>query len=157
MIVRKLRLSRGWSQEQLADLCNLSIRTIQRVERGGQPSLETLNALAAVFEVNVVDLTGKTDIPVETDTSTEEQKAIAYVRSLKRFYGHLLKSVLILCFLLILNIVTSPNHFWVIWPALGMGIGLFFHALKVFEVGTFFGGDWEQRQIAKRLNKQTRN
>lgn len=62
MIVRKLRLNKGWSQEQLADLCNLSVRTIQRIERGQKPSLETLTSLAAVFEINVSDLTTETNM-----------------------------------------------------------------------------------------------
>ncbi len=53
MIVRKLRLRRGWSQDQLAELADVSVRTIQRIERGHKPSLETANALAAVFEVDV--------------------------------------------------------------------------------------------------------
>jgi Predicted transcription factor, homolog of eukaryotic MBF1 len=39
MIVRKLRLQRGWSQDQLAQLSDLSIRTIQRIERGQTPGL----------------------------------------------------------------------------------------------------------------------
>ncbi|WP_428831123.1 helix-turn-helix domain-containing protein, partial [Campylobacter coli] len=30
MIVRKLRLQRGWSQDQLATMTGLSVRTIQR-------------------------------------------------------------------------------------------------------------------------------
>ncbi|CAM4169684.1 XRE family transcriptional regulator [Vibrio agarivorans] len=34
MIIRKLRLKRGWTQEQLAELSGLSIRTVQRIERG---------------------------------------------------------------------------------------------------------------------------
>ncbi|WP_309247253.1 helix-turn-helix transcriptional regulator [Shewanella sp. VB17] len=34
MIVRKLRLQRGWSQEHLSQLSGLSVRTIQRIERG---------------------------------------------------------------------------------------------------------------------------
>lgn len=56
MIVRKLRLQRGWSQEQLATLTGLSIRTIQRIERGQSPGLDSLTALAAVFEVSVSEL-----------------------------------------------------------------------------------------------------
>ena len=48
-LVQKLRLQRGWSQEQLAELCALSVRTIQRIERGQTASLKTLNALASVF------------------------------------------------------------------------------------------------------------
>lgn len=41
-----------WSQEQLAQL-SLSTRTIQRIENNETPSLETLGALASVFNVSV--------------------------------------------------------------------------------------------------------
>jgi len=34
MLVRKLRLQRGWSQEHLAELVGVSVRTVQRIERG---------------------------------------------------------------------------------------------------------------------------
>ena len=51
MLVQKLRLQRGWSQEQLAELSGLSVRTIQRMERGLPASNETLKSLASVFEI----------------------------------------------------------------------------------------------------------
>ncbi|WP_193907718.1 helix-turn-helix domain-containing protein [Cellvibrio polysaccharolyticus] len=57
MIVRKLRDERKWSQEQLAILSGLSIRTIQRVESGQSASLETLKSLASVFDVEISKLT----------------------------------------------------------------------------------------------------
>ncbi|SQC91675.1 transcriptional regulator, y4mF family [Cedecea neteri] len=47
--IKALRLSRAWSQEQLAELSSLSVRTIQRIENGGQASLETMSAIAAAF------------------------------------------------------------------------------------------------------------
>ncbi|MBR0868021.1 transcriptional regulator with XRE-family HTH domain [Bradyrhizobium diazoefficiens] len=50
MLIQKLRLQRGWSQEQLAQLSGLSVRTIQRLERGQPASNESLKALGAVFE-----------------------------------------------------------------------------------------------------------
>lgn len=53
MIVRKLRLQRGWSQEQLAEMMDVSIRTVQRIERGHKPGLETSKSLAAVFGVDI--------------------------------------------------------------------------------------------------------
>ncbi|MDE0956956.1 MAG: helix-turn-helix transcriptional regulator, partial [Pseudomonadales bacterium] len=40
MIVRKLRIQRSWSQDQLAQMSGLNIRTIQRIERGQTPSFE---------------------------------------------------------------------------------------------------------------------
>lgn len=49
--LRELRAARQWSQEQLANLSGLNLRTIQRLESGARISTESLRALAAVFEV----------------------------------------------------------------------------------------------------------
>ncbi|WP_404632595.1 DUF805 domain-containing protein [Dyella ginsengisoli] len=49
--LRELRNARQWSQEQLARLSGLNLRTIQRLESGARISMESLRALAAVFEV----------------------------------------------------------------------------------------------------------
>ncbi|MDB4076357.1 helix-turn-helix domain-containing protein [Porticoccaceae bacterium] len=68
MIVKKLRLKHKWSQEQLAELCGLSVRTIQRVESGNEVSLETLRSLASVFEVDISTFTEEiTMIDKESD------------------------------------------------------------------------------------------
>lgn len=50
-MLREMRLERGWTQEQLAELAGLSVRSIQRIERGMAASIETRNALAAVFGI----------------------------------------------------------------------------------------------------------
>ena len=52
MLTQKLRLQRGWSQEQLAILSGLSVRTIQRIERGQSASVESLKSIASVFEID---------------------------------------------------------------------------------------------------------
>jgi transcriptional regulator with XRE-family HTH domain len=49
--VKQKRTEKNWTQQHLADACDLSLRTIQRVERYGNASNETVSALAAVFEV----------------------------------------------------------------------------------------------------------
>ena len=49
--LRELRTARQWTQEQLADLSGLNLRTIQRLESGAKISSESLRALAAVLEV----------------------------------------------------------------------------------------------------------
>lgn len=48
-LVRTERQSRGWTQQQLADVTSLSLRTVQRVENQGQGSNETVSALCAVM------------------------------------------------------------------------------------------------------------
>jgi transcriptional regulator with XRE-family HTH domain len=154
MIVRKLRLQRGWSQDQLAQMSGLSIRTIQRIERGQNPGLDSLKSLAAVFEVDISDLHEEQPMANETSFTYEEQQALKYVRDLKGFYSHALTYVLVLSGLFILNWLTSPGYYWVMWPLLGWGVGLIAHGISVFEVFNLFGPDWEKRQVEKRLGRK---
>lgn len=50
-LIRKYRTERLWSQEQLAEMTGLGLRTIQRLEARGSGSQESIKALAAVFNV----------------------------------------------------------------------------------------------------------
>jgi len=50
-ILKNHRQQRGWTQEHLATLCDLSVRTIQRCEKTGVASMETTQAVAAAFGV----------------------------------------------------------------------------------------------------------
>lgn len=54
--VKENRLARGWTQQHLADACAISLRTVQRIEKHGSASNETLMGLCAVFEVPQDDL-----------------------------------------------------------------------------------------------------
>ena len=47
------RKTRAWSQQHLAEVSAVSLRTIQRVENNGTGSLETVKALASCFEIDV--------------------------------------------------------------------------------------------------------
>ncbi|MFL0796142.1 MAG: 2TM domain-containing protein [Cellvibrionaceae bacterium] len=154
MVVRKLRLKKGWSQEQLAQLSGLNIRTIQRIERGNQASLESLKSLAAVFEVDIHELTAEAKMGTSDEISMEEQRVIEHVRDLKAFYQHVISYLCTIGFLFILNLITSPDNFWVIWAAMGWGIGVVAHGFSVYEAFDFFGPDWEKKQVEKRLRRK---
>ncbi|WP_313318847.1 helix-turn-helix transcriptional regulator [Stenotrophomonas sp.] len=54
--IRQLREVRGWSQEHLATLCGLSVRTVQRLEAEGSASLESRMAVASALGVSAGDL-----------------------------------------------------------------------------------------------------
>ena len=56
MILKRLRENKKWSQEQLAIMAGLSVRTIQRIERGQSASMESLKSLASVLEVSISTL-----------------------------------------------------------------------------------------------------
>lgn len=158
MIIRKLRLQRGWSQEQLAELTGLSTRTIQRIERGQACSLETLNALAAVFEVDIATFKPEERYTMSTDNpsiSQEEQDAIQYVQGLKAFYGHLSYYVFfigIFSIIWYLKLGYLPN--WILWWAGGWGIGLLAHGLQAFELFNPITASWERQQVEKRLRRK---
>lgn len=155
MIVRKYRLKHGWSQEQLAQLTGLSVRTIQRIERGQQPSLESLRALAAVFEVNTEELQQEPDdMNSANELSREEVDALEYVRDIKGFYTNLVLYVVIIIALFIFNYWVTPDYIWAWWVVLGWGVGIIGHAISIFELPFFFDADWEKRQIEKRLKRK---
>jgi transcriptional regulator with XRE-family HTH domain len=160
MIIRKLRLQRGWSQDKLAQISGLSVRTIQRIERGQQPGLESLQSLAAAFDVNINEL--KLENPMgnqlhENEQATnhsEEAQAMEYVRDIKGFYSHLIKYLVVISLLFIINLSTSSDYLWAIWPMLGWGVGVLSHGLNVFEVFNFFGPKWEKNKVEQRLGRK---
>jgi len=64
--LKKLRQERQWSQDQLAKLTGLNLRTIQRLEAGSKISTESLRALASVFEVPTDSLLTTNDEPSQS-------------------------------------------------------------------------------------------
>lgn len=57
--LKQLRESRGWTQEQLAEIAGLNARTVQRVEAGGNASAETGMALASALDCPLPELSGQ--------------------------------------------------------------------------------------------------
>ena len=47
---------------------------------------------------------------------------------------------IILAFLAILNVVTSPGQWWVQWPALGIGLAWFISLFRVIRAMVIVGG-----------------
>lgn len=54
--VKQLREQKCWSQQQLADMAGLSLRTLQRIESKSVASPESVKCLAAVFEIDLESL-----------------------------------------------------------------------------------------------------
>lgn len=109
MIVKRLREKRNWSQEQLATFSGLSTRTIQRIESGNKASLESLKALASVFEIEISTL--QEEIIVIDKTSTEWNKEPIWVRF--AFWGVKARKQIIMLemMVLVLGVVS-----WIVKP-----------------------------------------
>ena len=85
----------------------------------------------------------------------------AYQRAKKRveakmgFYMHLAVYIGVNILLIIINLITSPQHIWFIWPLFGWGIGVFFHGMSIFVFsGRKFKGIIE-RMIEKEIKKDS--
>ncbi|ALR77864.1 helix-turn-helix domain-containing protein [[Enterobacter] lignolyticus] len=148
---REYRLARAWSQEQLAEMAGLSTRTVQRIENGEQASLETLSALAAVFEVSVGELTndGASGGEALDERIVQVRTKVAQEG---RFYRSVLTAVVVCIFLYAINRTTSPDGHWSFWVAGIWGALLVIRGLRVF----IFGGlieKWQQKRIQKILRR----
>ena len=176
MLIQKLRLQRGWSQAQLAEMSGLSVRTIQRLENGQTASAETLKSLAAVFEVDfstLLEQTTMSAIPSSTfpmpdlseplapelssssvKISLAEEEAMRYVRKLRKFYSFLLVYVVILSLSGLYALWTQKTPYGLLWPAGILGFILLVKAIRLFGLNWFLGSDWERKVVKKRLGRK---
>jgi transcriptional regulator with XRE-family HTH domain len=80
--IKTLRTSKGWTQQHLADACAISLRTVQRVERYGNASQDTVLGLSSVFEIQQSDIIIPEDpiedISDEIDNSGSQNKQIFF-------------------------------------------------------------------------------
>jgi len=86
--IKNLRTDKGWTQQHLADACGISLRTVQRVERYGKTSNETLMSLASVFETQQSEISIPEE-PLEVITSviTLDKKAQLKLMAMSAFFG----------------------------------------------------------------------
>ncbi|WP_299180364.1 2TM domain-containing protein [uncultured Chryseobacterium sp.] len=84
------------------------------------------------------------------DADAAYERARKRVREIKSFYSNLISYCIIIPFLTILNLITSPKNLWFFFPMLGWGIGLAAHGMSVFAIGK----NWEDRKIREILEKE---
>jgi len=68
--IRLERTNRAWSQEHLANVTDLGLRTVQRIEAGGTASNESISAIASAFEVPVTALLNREVTPPKANWLT---------------------------------------------------------------------------------------
>lgn len=142
--IKKMRLERHWSQDQLAEMSGLNIRTIQRIENGENAGLESLKSLAAVFEIDIVD----SDKNAELEQIREEEE---YIQNVKGFYKLLVIGLLSLVAPFILAINDSSNWSVFLWMLLSWLVLLGVYSLNVFDL---FGEEWKQKMIKNKFKKK---
>ena len=122
--IKKLRLERHWSQEQLAEMSGLSTRTIQRIESGQNADFETLKSLASVFEINLSSLNKEE----EKEQLRIEEKRNEDIKGLYKFIALAIFSLIFTFF------ISYKESNWVIF---GMTFLSWLVIIGVYSVNTF--------------------
>jgi transcriptional regulator with XRE-family HTH domain len=65
-LIKELRLKKSWSQERLADVAGISMRTVQRMEIDGVASLQSRVAISSALEINPADMISEQQSPIDT-------------------------------------------------------------------------------------------
>ena len=142
--IKEMRLNRHWSQEQLAEMSGLSIRTIQRIENGENAGLESLKALAAVFETDIVDSDKKAEME-------QVRKEETYIEKIKGMYG-LIALALFNLGLVMFNAIKDSSN-WGSFFAYAFFWGVILVAYY-YEAFGFFGEEWKKKMIDKKFRKK---
>jgi transcriptional regulator with XRE-family HTH domain len=164
VLIRKLRLQRGWTQDQLAEMAGVSVRTVQRLERGDAPSLETAKALASVFEVDFstfhpepLDMNQiptnpqATGNPVTPQITPEETASLAFAKNVSEFYQGVIVYVVLAVVFFAKFGFDEPVIWWVFG---GAGAGIALQGLLAFEKIRLPTVNWERRIAEKRLGRK---
>ena len=64
--LKRQRNLKAWTQSHLAEVSDISLRTIQRIEKSGIASQESAQAICAAYEINIKDLLACTEKMVKT-------------------------------------------------------------------------------------------
>lgn len=125
--LRRLRDERSWTQEHLATVSGLSLRTIQRIEREGNASADSRLSLANAFQIDVSEL-APAPSPSPSIAQGDSDTPSAEIHTLKK---HALVYALGAILFVTGDLLESGRLTWAWWPLLGWGAGLLLHALQV--------------------------
>lgn len=143
-----IRKSKGLTQEKLAELSHLSVRTIQRLEAGDDSSLETLRLVANALNVSVTELfESVSDENKEKEINylaKEQTKQIEQRKSEKQIFNIKILSIFILILLLAAFIDKFPENIQGIVGILWLGI--FFLSLYLMK---YMKSNWRLKMNEK--------
>lgn len=78
-MIKELRVKKGWSQEELAEFSGLSVRTVQRIEQGAQPSRQSLRALSSTFSIPESELFASSATPNSEELEATSKNASSWL------------------------------------------------------------------------------
>lgn len=125
--IKRWREERHWSQEHLAQLAGIGLRTLQRIENGENASSDTVTALAAAFDVEAMALS--VDVEHEAAEAAALKTAEVAARMRQSFYVHLAAFAFSLAIFAVIAVSSGEYDVLQVW--MWWAITLIAHGLVV--------------------------
>lgn len=136
--IKRWREERHWSQEHVAEMAGIGLRTLQRIENGESASRESIMALAAAFNVDIGALV---EDPIKQKAIEAEEKAAKGQAALKMsFLIHFASFVFGLMVFASISLGDGEPGYVMLAPSLWWAVGVAGHGLAVVivEIATRF-------------------
>nr|WP_299069280.1 2TM domain-containing protein [uncultured Allomuricauda sp.] len=88
---------------------------------------------------------------MENNKEFRYNRAKERVEAIKSFYSNLLTYCIVIPFLAYLNYRTTSFP-WVVFPAIGWGVGLVGHWMTAWGYNPILGKNWEERKIKQYMD-----
>lgn len=85
-------------------------------------------------------------------TENSYLRAKKRVEEIKGFYGNLTAYIIIIPLLAWLNYITTDFP-WVIFPAVGWGLGVILNGMSAYGYNPILGKNWEERKIREFMSE----
>lgn len=128
--IRRWREERHWSQEHLAQLAGIGLRTLQRIENGENASPDSVAALAAAFNVEAIALSVDAEEEARLAAELKAEEAASTLRL--TFYVHL--GSYLFSLITFLGIGFAAGDYSILQVSIWWTIGLAAHGLTVMIV-----------------------
>ena len=115
-----------FSNEELTEIIR---RAAEKARRPGETTVtyEEMLAVGEELGFEASDLQA-----AASDVASGRSRKKRVIRQKLEFFHHLISYVTVMGGLFLINLVTSPGYFWVVFPAIGWGIGLTSHAGRIY-------------------------
>lgn len=101
-------------------------------KQDGQFSQDQLVEMASELGISP-DVLQQAELEWQSKRDQEHERKSFNAFRRRAFKAHLIPYLAVNTFLILINLVTTPQYFWAIFPLLGWGLGLFFHGLSAYQ------------------------
>lgn len=90
---------------------------------------------------------------VEPGDSEEYIRAKRIAKKQREFYSHLRTYIIVNALFFIINLITAPGEWWILFPVIGWGFCLAIHAVDALSPFKDRDNEWEKKKTEELIRK----